>query len=86
MSRDPRVDPEPGDWLRAGGFDVRIDLMARGTISVSKWREGEEALYGMFSVDSAVFREECAERQAQVIAMGIPGRGSIWGDDMSRPR
>ena len=81
--RDPRLDPRPGDWLSNGRVTVRIDLVppAFDGVAFCRWIEGrdEEGHAGCVSL----VRFRLVAPGAEVIAMGIPGRGSVWGEAYS---
>lgn len=83
VERDPRVDPRPGDVLTNGRTVVRIDLVPPTFDGVGfvRWIEGddEDGHAGRLSLP----RFRVAAAGAEVIALGIPGRGSVWGESCS---
>ena len=39
--RDPRVDPEPGDWLEHDGIEVRVDRVSNGWVFFARFRAAD---------------------------------------------
>lgn len=71
MSRDPRVNPAPGDWLTDGRYDVVVDGFAtNGDVLVRRFRVGEDEMSSAARLPLDVYRRDAVN--AEVLAVGLP--------------
>ena len=64
---------------------MRIDLVPPefDGVAFCQWREGDDANGHTGAVRLEMFQFYVDRAGAEVIAMGIPGRGSVWGESCS---
>lgn len=67
MTRDPRTDPHPGDFLACGETLVRVDRVALGEVLVAVFRAWSDHPSGISLVRLSEWAE--ATREAGVVVL-----------------